>query len=155
MRKILVVEHEIGINKVILDFISFQYRFIMQQVKAKKHLGQHFLKDLKAAERIVSLLSLHGGYKKVLEIGPGMGVLTQFMMPNEAYETSVIEIDKESVEYLKNHYPDLENRIFSADFLQSDYNHQIRPRDTVRVTVAELIKGSIAVLWGRNLALSV
>lgn len=135
MRKILVLEHEIGINKVILDFISFQYRFTMQQVKAKKHLGQHFLKDLKAAERIVSLLSLHGGYKKVLEIGPGMGVLTQFMMPNAAYETSVIEIDKESVEYLKNHYPDLENRIFSADFLQSDLPVMLQLEENEKVAI--------------------
>ena len=53
---------------------------MLPSIRAKKHLGQHFLKDLKAAQRIVDLLTLHDGYKKVLEIGPGMGVLTQFLL---------------------------------------------------------------------------
>ncbi|PLK43147.1 16S rRNA (adenine(1518)-N(6)/adenine(1519)-N(6))-dimethyltransferase RsmA [Emticicia sp. TH156] len=90
----------------------------MQKVKPKKHLGQHFLKDLNAAERIVNLLALHKGYTKVLEIGPGMGVLTQFLLKNTAYQTSVVEIDRESVEYLKTNYPELSDRIFSEDFLR-------------------------------------
>ena len=76
----------------------------MEAVKAKKHLGQHFLRDLKAAERIVSLLSGHGGYHKVLEIGPGMGVLTQYLLPQGKFETHVVEIDTESVNYLQKHY---------------------------------------------------
>ena len=85
-------------------------------VRAKKHLGQHFLKDEHIAENITLALKPTG--KKVLEIGPGMGVLTKYLLPNEAFETSVVEIDKESVEYLKKHYSSLENRIFDADFLQ-------------------------------------
>ena len=91
-------------------------------VKPKKELGQHFLIDLSIAQRIAGLLTGHGGYRKVLEIGPGMGVLTQFLLTpadsaQSTFETYVIEIDRESVEYLKQHFPALEGRILSADFL--------------------------------------
>ena len=72
------------------------------QVKAKKHLGQHFLTDESVAERIANTLSLEG-YKKVLEIGPGMGVLTKYLLKKDL-TTYVIEIDTESVEYLKTNY---------------------------------------------------
>ncbi|MFY7826772.1 MAG: 16S rRNA (adenine(1518)-N(6)/adenine(1519)-N(6))-dimethyltransferase RsmA [Flectobacillus sp.] len=94
----------------------------MDKVKAKKNLGQHFLRDLSAAQRIVELMSCHGGYKKVLEIGPGMGVLTQYLLTHKEYETSVVELDRESVEYLKVHYPELTPRIHSADFLRLNLN---------------------------------
>lgn len=87
-------------------------------VRAKKHLGQHFLKDLTIAERIADGLTGHGGYTKVLEIGPGMGVLTQYLLPKTGYETHVIEIDRESVTYLNNHFPALTGRIIDGDFLQ-------------------------------------
>ncbi|WP_394991856.1 16S rRNA (adenine(1518)-N(6)/adenine(1519)-N(6))-dimethyltransferase RsmA [Emticicia sp.] len=90
----------------------------MQKVRPKKHLGQHFLRDLDAAQQIVNLQSLHRGYNKVLEIGPGMGVLTQYLLQNTDYQTFVVEIDRESVAYLKEHFPILEDRIFSQDFLQ-------------------------------------
>lgn len=90
----------------------------MEKVKPKKHLGQHFLKDLSAAERIVKLLSGHGNYTKVLEIGPGMGVLTQFLIQEPQYETYAIEIDKESVEYLNQHFPTLHGKIVDGDFLK-------------------------------------
>ena len=89
----------------------------MTTVRAKKNLGQHFLNDKNIAKRIVESLQAEG-VSKVLEIGPGMGVLTQFLMQNNAYETSVVEIDRESVEYLEKHYPDLKERIISADFLR-------------------------------------
>lgn len=89
----------------------------MEKVRAKKNLGQHFLRDLGAAQRIVELLSCHGGYTKVLEIGPGMGVLTQYLLQHQEYETSVVELDRESVAYLQVHYPALSPRIHSADFL--------------------------------------
>src|SRR6218665_2876016 len=95
----------------------------MQKVKPKKHLGQHFLKDLNAAERIVNLLSLHKNYTKVLEIGPGMGVLTQFLLKKTDYQTSVVEIDTESVAYLKTHFADLDDRIFSEDFLKMNLSN--------------------------------
>ncbi|GAB4034640.1 16S rRNA (adenine(1518)-N(6)/adenine(1519)-N(6))-dimethyltransferase RsmA [Spirosoma gilvum] len=86
-------------------------------VKPKKELGQHFLKDLSIAQRIAELLTGHGGYQKVLEIGPGMGVLTQFLVNDTRFETYVIEIDRESVDYLKQHFPALEGRILPSDFL--------------------------------------
>ena len=90
----------------------------MQKVRPKKHLGQHFLRDLDAAQQIVNLQSLHRGYQKVLEIGPGMGVLTQYLLQKPDYQTFVVEIDRESVSYLKEHFPVLEDRIFSEDFLR-------------------------------------
>ncbi|HEV7379653.1 MAG TPA: rRNA adenine N-6-methyltransferase family protein, partial [Dyadobacter sp.] len=70
------------------------------------------------ARQIVDGLTLHGGYNKVLEIGPGMGVLTQFLLPKETYQTYVIEIDTESVAYLKKHYEELTPRIIEGDFLR-------------------------------------
>lgn len=88
----------------------------MSKVRAKKHLGQHFLKDLGIARDIAHSLSLDN-YSKVLEVGPGMGVLTQFLIPLDA-ETFVIEIDKESVSYLKKHYPELDNHLIEGDFLK-------------------------------------
>lgn len=87
-------------------------------MRAKKHLGQHFLKDLNIAQRIVDGLSGHGGYDRVLEIGPGMGVLTQFLLTKSSFTTHVIEIDTESVAYLEKHYPDLSPRIIAGDFLK-------------------------------------
>lgn len=88
----------------------------MSKVRAKKFLGQHFLTDLGIAREIANSLSLKG-YESVLEVGPGMGVLTQFLLPLEI-ETYVIEIDIESVAYLKKHYPKLEHHLIEGDFLQ-------------------------------------
>lgn len=86
-------------------------------VKPKKELGQHFLTDLSISQQIAGLLTGHGGYKKVLEIGPGMGVLTQYLLADTRFETYVIEIDRESVNYLKQHFPALDGRILASDFL--------------------------------------
>jgi 16S rRNA (adenine1518-N6/adenine1519-N6)-dimethyltransferase len=88
----------------------------MSKVRAKKYLGQHFLKDLGIARDIAHSLSLNN-YSKVLEVGPGMGVLTQFLIPLDT-ETFVIEIDKESVSYLKKHYRELDNHLIEGDFLK-------------------------------------
>lgn len=88
------------------------------KVRAKKHLGQHFLRDLHAARRIADLLSGHGGYRKVLEIGPGTGVLTQFLLENKSIELHAVEVDRESVQYLNIHFPELTPRLRSADFLR-------------------------------------
>lgn len=87
-------------------------------VKAKKHLGQHFLTDQNIARNIVDGLSLTG-YNQVLEVGPGMGVLTQYLLPKPT-ETFVAEIDQESIDYLKIHYPKLEDKHFVGDFLKTD-----------------------------------
>lgn len=89
----------------------------MATVRAKKNLGQHFLKDKNIAQNIVESLRANN-VSKVLEIGPGMGVLTQFLLQNKSYETSVVEIDRESVDYLNQHFPELNERIISADFLR-------------------------------------
>lgn len=91
----------------------------MNKVRPKKFLGQHFLNDLSVAERIAHAIS-GVGYSKVLEIGPGMGVLTQYLLDRKEFETSVVEIDRESVAYLKTHYPQLGDRIYEHDFLQMD-----------------------------------
>ena len=87
-------------------------------VKAKKHLGQHFLKDENIARKIADSLSFKA-YDHVLEIGPGMGVLTKYLLEKNT-TTHVIEIDTESVEYLKANYLNLANRIIEKDFLKYD-----------------------------------
>ena len=87
-------------------------------VQPKKHLGQHFLTDLNIAQQIAQTLSLNG-YERILEIGPGTGVLTQFLLEKNT-ETFVIEIDKESVEYLQTYFPKLRGHILSEDFLKFD-----------------------------------
>jgi 16S rRNA (adenine1518-N6/adenine1519-N6)-dimethyltransferase len=91
-------------------------------VRAKKHLGQHFLKDEQIAQNIADSLT-EKGYKTVLEIGPGMGVLTKYILKKDLV-VHVIEIDTESVEYLKANFLNLADRIISKDFLKinlSDY----------------------------------
>jgi 16S rRNA (adenine1518-N6/adenine1519-N6)-dimethyltransferase len=79
----------------------------MEKVKPKKHLGQHFLIDLSIAERIAGAVSGHAGVNQVLEIGPGMGVLTDFLMKGNL-EVHLIEIDRESIAYLHQKYPELQ-----------------------------------------------
>lgn len=92
----------------------------MEKVKAKKHLGQHFLKDESIAKAIADTLSLKG-YEEVLEIGPGMGVLTKYLL-DKPIITRVIEIDTESVAYLDANYPKLKDKIISEDFLKYNIN---------------------------------
>jgi 16S rRNA (adenine1518-N6/adenine1519-N6)-dimethyltransferase len=92
----------------------------MQKVTPKKALGQHFLNEETIAEKIVQSISLNN--TQILEIGPGMGILTQFLLQYENIDFRVIEIDTESVTYLQKKYPDLQ--IISGDFLKmnlSDY----------------------------------
>lgn len=105
--------------------IIFKYEHItpkkwMRLVKPKKALGQHFLKDLQIAERIADTLS---DYKQlpVLEIGPGMGVLTQFLL-EKGHDLTVVELDMESVDYLEQNFPALEGKILAEDFLRLDLN---------------------------------
>ncbi len=88
------------------------------QVKAKKFLGQHFLEDESIAKDIADSLTLNG-YKNVLEIGPGMGVLTKYLL-KKPITTYAIEIDTDSVEYLKNNYLNFASRIIEKDFLKYD-----------------------------------
>lgn len=90
----------------------------MAFVKAKKSLGQHFLTDINIAQQIVD--SLSSNYTNVLEVGPGMGVLTQFLLQSEVYQTIAIDIDKDSVEYLKRKFSGNSEQIVHGDFLNSD-----------------------------------
>lgn len=90
----------------------------MRLVKPKKALGQHFLKDLQIAQRIADTLADYKG-TPVLEIGPGMGVLTQYLLEAE-HDLKVVELDRESVVYLEQNFPDLKGRIIAQDFLKLD-----------------------------------
>jgi|ThiBio_inoc_plan_1041526.scaffolds.fasta_scaffold00473_6 16S rRNA (adenine1518-N6/adenine1519-N6)-dimethyltransferase len=95
----------------------------MTRVKAKKYLGQHFLKDLEVARRIADSLQL-ASPADVLEIGPGMGVLTRFLLQRADVNLTVVEVDTESVVYLQQHFPDL--NIIEADFLKLSLSERFR-----------------------------
>ena len=86
------------------------------EVRAKKYLGQHFLKDENIAAQIAD--SLTGSVPHVLEIGPGMGVMTKYLLDKSELDFHAIEIDRESVDYLHSHYPSL--HVIEGDFLQLD-----------------------------------
>lgn len=90
----------------------------MNSVRPKKSLGQHFLKDLQIARKIADTLD-DFKHLPVLEVGPGMGVLTQFLLEKE-FDLTVVELDWDSVTYLHKHFPQLEDRILGEDFLQMD-----------------------------------
>lgn len=87
-------------------------------VRAKKHLGQHFLTDQNIARDIVKALSFNES--DVLEIGPGTGVLTEFLIKEKPDNLFLMEIDRESVAYLQGKYPQLQPRILEQDFLRAD-----------------------------------
>jgi 16S rRNA (adenine1518-N6/adenine1519-N6)-dimethyltransferase len=102
----------------------------MSRVQAKKNLGQHFLKDRSIASRIAA--SLTGvGYSSVLEIGPGTGILTGFLIERNFPDFRVIEIDNESVHFLRENFPDLKE-IIRGDFLTLD--------------IEEIFPGKLAVI---------
>lgn len=105
---------------------------VMKSVRPKKNLGQHFLIDLNIAKAIADTVDACPEIP-VLEVGPGMGVLTQFLM-NKNREVRVVEIDSESVTYLNEKYPDLKNSIVAEDFLKMD--------------LAKLFDGGVFVLTG-------
>ncbi|NNE55647.1 MAG: 16S rRNA (adenine(1518)-N(6)/adenine(1519)-N(6))-dimethyltransferase RsmA [Flavobacteriales bacterium] len=88
------------------------------KVKPKKHLGQHFLKNDAICARISASLTRHGGYTRVLEIGPGTGALTKHLLERDDIDLAVVEIDRESINYLEQHYRQLLGRIVDQDFLK-------------------------------------
>ena len=90
----------------------------MKQVKPKKNLGQHFLIDLNIARRIADTVDACPSLP-VLEVGPGMGVMTQYLV-EKPRPLKVVEIDRESVAYLHKHFPKLRDNIIGADFLRMD-----------------------------------
>ena len=89
------------------------------EVRAKKALGQHFLTDQKVAQTIVESLK---GPADVLEIGPGMGVLTRYLLQRQDINLKLVELDSESVEYLLTHFPGMQGRLVEADYLKLDVN---------------------------------
>jgi 16S rRNA (adenine1518-N6/adenine1519-N6)-dimethyltransferase len=93
----------------------------MTLVRAKKHLGQHFLTDKNIAAKIVDSLRPENKYTQVLEVGPGMGILSDFLLQKTEYEVSLIDIDEESYLFLKKKYPKLGDRLINADFLELDF----------------------------------
>ena len=94
----------------------------MSEVRAKKALGQHFLTDLNIARKICDSLTerAEGEPEAVLEVGCGMGVLTQYLLQRGDITTYGAEIDSESVEYLNAHYPEFTPRLIEGDFLKMD-----------------------------------
>ncbi|MFM2316674.1 MAG: Ribosomal small subunit methyltransferase [Bacteroidota bacterium] len=105
-------------NKSSLSF-GFFALLCSVNVRPKKHLGQHFLLDMSVCERIAEAITGVSETKKIVEVGPGTGALTQFLM-KLPYETSVVEVDDESVAYLNAYYPALRGRIYEEDFLRMD-----------------------------------
>ena len=88
-------------------------------MKAKKSYGQHFLTNEAIAQNIAESLSLVGGYEKVLEVGPGKGMLTRFLL-NQDYELVVVEADRDMVHFLQHNFPALKGQIIAEDFLKVD-----------------------------------
>lgn len=88
-------------------------------MKAKKSYGQHFLTNDAIAEQIAHSLLLSGNYAKVLEVGPGKGMLTQHLLKQD-YELVVVEADRDMVQYINQHFPALRGQIISEDFLKVD-----------------------------------
>ena len=89
------------------------------EVRAKKALGQHFLTDLSIAQRIADALTVEEGtILPALEVGPGMGVLTQYLLQRPEVDLRCVEIDSESVDYLMVHFPKIHGRLLEADFLK-------------------------------------
>ncbi len=88
------------------------------EVRAKKALGQHFLTDLSIAQRIAEALIVENGTMPALEVGPGMGVLTQYLLERPEVDLRMVEIDTESVDYLLVHFPQVNGKLIEADFLK-------------------------------------
>ena len=102
----------------------------MKAVYPKKKLGQHFLNNLNIAQKIADLLQ-NQNCENVLEIGPGMGVLTQFLIPHSK-KLKMVEIDLESVNYLNQKYPELQDQILNEDFLKMDIS-KIFPNESFAI----------------------
>ena len=97
----------------------------MSSVRAKKHLGQHFLTDKHTAAKIVGALRPQLGYDTILEVGPGMGILSDLLLATADYRTLLIDVDGESVQFLRNQYPDLGDRLIHGDFLALDFGAHV------------------------------
>ncbi|MEN9303354.1 MAG: hypothetical protein RL264_1783 [Bacteroidota bacterium] len=87
-------------------------------VKPKKHLGQHFLKDKGTCQKIANQVTHYRDTFRVLEIGPGMGALTEYLMQDERSELTLLDVDIESIDYLRSHFPSLAESVHFGDFLR-------------------------------------
>jgi len=96
----------------------------VRRVRAKKKFGQHFLNDRSIAEAIVNSLKMVE-IDQVIELGPGMGVLTEFIL-QKPYESVFIEIDKEAINYLNETYPQIQGRLIDSDFLKVDLDERFK-----------------------------
>ncbi len=92
----------------------------MKGVRAKKRFGQHFLKDDDIALAITEALTHHGGYRDVIEVGPGTGALTRHLIGREDIELWCVELDREAGAHVFEHFPELKERLIFADFLKLD-----------------------------------
>lgn len=92
----------------------------MNGVRPKKQLGQHFLKEDAIARRITEALTHHGGYRTVVEVGPGTGALTKHLMDREDIDLWCVELDPEAAAHLHEHFPKLEGRLIEGDLLRLD-----------------------------------
>ena len=116
-----------GVSLCVLRKLYYLCTAILEKMKVtpKKALGQHFLKDLNIAQRIAETIDVGGGMP-VLEIGPGMGVLTQFLLQNKEIDLTCVELDSESVTYLLANFPELNGRIIEGDFLKMNLNEMYK-----------------------------
>ena len=114
-------------------------------VRPKKALGQHFLVDLNIARNIVNALSTD--HDVVIEVGAGMGVLTQYLIENQLDKLQVVEIDKESVEFLKKKFPELEGHLTLGDFLKQDLT-SFRPEPIGGAEKSPAIEGDSSTALG-------
>lgn len=103
-------------------------------VSPKKHLGQHFLKDENIAKKIVGSLSFKEKYKTIIEVGPGTGVLTKYLLQDKDLETYAVEVDRESIAFLKKQFPQLNGQIIEKDFL--DFNPSWLPPSICNLPIA-------------------
>lgn len=114
-------------------------------VRPKKALGQHFLVDLNIARNIVNALGTD--HDVVIEVGAGMGVLTQYLIENQLDKLQVVEIDKESVEFLKKKFPELEGHLTLGDFLKQDLT-SFRPEQIGGAEKSPAIEGDSSTALG-------
>lgn len=118
MRSIGEYKEQVLCSSLDLYYLCNHKENSMRTVRPKKNLGQHFLVDLDIARRIADTVDACPDIP-VLEVGPGMGVLTQYLMPKKR-ELRVVEIDSESVAYLHEHFPQLAEKVIAGDFLRMD-----------------------------------
>ncbi|MEX1131604.1 MAG: rRNA adenine N-6-methyltransferase family protein, partial [Flavobacteriales bacterium] len=89
-------------------------------VKAKKRFGQHFLKEDDIARRITEALTHHGGYRTVIEVGPGTGALTKHLIDRTDIDLWCVELDHEAAAHVQEHFPKLGDRLIIGDLLRLD-----------------------------------